>query len=161
MWKPIDHRVRSRSGAAFERVYGWNGELYPRLSLCIWVREHTGDLEISCAERRNSKSWWQARTIPNVLADDLAEMLKMSDLKVGDEVQWTHNGGRGNLFSLSLRNGVIQEIKGDKARLRRGTPKKLGKVDHWIPLSALQPKGSKKSDIRDFMGALREAHRGD
>lgn len=83
---------------------------------------------------------------------------KMAGFKVGDEVQWTHNGGNGHSFSMTLRNGVIQEIDDDKARVRRGTPKKLGKVNHWLPLSSLQHKGSKKSDLRDFMGAFREAH---
>ena len=109
------------------------------------------------------ESWRNHTTYSRYQRLDKNELfgMPMSDFKVGDEVQWTHtHDGSGSMFSMSLRNGVIQEIKGDKARLRRGTPKKLGRVDHWLSLLSLQPKGSKKSDLRDFMGDFREAHCG-
>ena len=94
MWKSIDHRVRVVSGATVERVYGWNGELFPRLSLCLWSmtegenrpwQDTSPALKITCSERRTAKSWWHERSVPKALIDDLVEMLVHGEETEDDE----------------------------------------------------------------------------
>lgn len=75
------------------------------------------------------------------------------ELKVGDQVEWTHVGGRRNSISMTAVSGYIHEIKGDKARCRRG---KKGKKDYWVALSALGRPGDRRGTkpIRDFIEGM-------
>ena len=73
----------------------------------------------------------------------------------GDTVEWVHvSHGRDGGIGMTKVSGVIHEIKGDKARCRRG---KKGKVDHWVKLKHLHPPGS--DPLRDIVHIMAEVHR--
>jgi hypothetical protein len=75
------------------------------------------------------------------------------EFEVDDWVEWTHVGGSGRSISMAATAGPIKEIKGDKARVRRG---KNGKKDYWIPLKSLGKPGDRRGTkpIRNFVAAM-------
>lgn len=83
---------------------------------------------------------------------------EMDEFQVGDEVEWTHVGGGRNSFTMTATKGFIHEIKGDKARVRRG---KRGKKDYWVALKALGRPGDRRGTkpMRDLVSAMAEGYR--
>lgn len=76
MWKRIDDsNLRNIGGDKhfLKRVYGWNGNKWPRLTLSIY-RHFSGGYTIS-ANRKERGSRWESIGIPNELFCDGAEML--------------------------------------------------------------------------------------
>jgi hypothetical protein len=77
----------------------------------------------------------------------------MDKFEVGDQVEWTHVGGRRGTMSMTAVTGYIHEIDGDRARCRRG---KKGKKDYWVSLEVLGRPGNRKGTkpIRDLFEAM-------
>lgn len=75
-------------------------------------------------------------------------------IKVGDKVHWTHVGGNKRILSVQRREGVIEEIKGDMALIRRG--KRLVEVS-LVRLRTM----AQKSQVTELVEAAREAVRGE
>lgn len=71
----------------------------------------------------------------------------------GDRVHWTHVSQRGRTMSMTLREGVLESIEGDLALVRTGKNRQVR-----IAVARLWLDGQ-PSQIDEFVGALREAHR--
>jgi hypothetical protein len=74
-------------------------------------------------------------------------------IKVGDRVHWTHVGNNKRILSMQRREGVIEEIKGDVALIRRG--KRLVEVA-VVRLRAM----NQKSQVTELVEAVREVIKG-
>lgn len=71
-------------------------------------------------------------------------------MHIGDKVEWTHvSTGRGSL-SMTLREGTIEQIKGDVALVR--TP---GRRLVEIAVRRLRSEGQ-ESQIGEFVSGMRE-----
>jgi hypothetical protein len=77
----------------------------------------------------------------------------MSEIKVGDQVSWTHVGGGSKTITMSLREGMVESIAGAVATVK----KKSGRRER-IMLVCLRTKGQ-KSQITEFVEAVVEANR--
>lgn len=75
-------------------------------------------------------------------------------MNVGDKVSWTHVSNRGRTMSMSLREGIVESVKGDRAIVK----KKRGR--ECILVSRLRVTGQ-KSQISEFVEAVIEATRDD
>jgi len=70
--------------------------------------------------------------------------------EVGQWVEWIHCMRHG----MTRTGGPIQEIDGDKVRVRRG---KNGKKDYWIPIAHLINEGH--DPLKSFVKAVAETRR--
>lgn len=65
------------------RVYGWNGRMWPRLSLCVykgWLKTSAKALEgdsfkLGCSYKSSQGQWWHTVDAPLSLVDDVIEMM--------------------------------------------------------------------------------------
>lgn len=71
-------------------------------------------------------------------------------MKVGDKVTWTHCSTRGRTLSMRLREGVIEELSGCKAIVR-----KSGGRRESVAIARLRSPGQ-KSQITEFVEIIRE-----
>ena len=74
-------------------------------------------------------------------------------MKIGDEIEWTHISQRSRTISMTLREGVIEQINGGIATVRTKS-RRLTQV----PISRLRSSG-KESLISEFVSAMRKAHK--
>lgn len=76
-------------------------------------------------------------------------------MQTGDKVSWTHVGGTQRMIKMELREGTIEQIKGDTAVVRT-----KGRRLVEVALRRLRPTGE-PSQIDEFVRGMRDAHRGD
>ena len=84
MWLPLDdHKLQNVGGdrerAKVLRVFGWDGQLWPRLVIAIY-QVPPGDLDeigylLDVSEKKNLKAWWTHVPVPESLLPVLREML--------------------------------------------------------------------------------------
>lgn len=74
-------------------------------------------------------------------------------MNIGDKVSWTHVSQRGRTMSMTLREGVIEQINGAVATVR--TPSKRQVI---VDIRRLRLEGQ-ESQISEFVGAMRESAR--
>jgi len=89
-WERIDDRPLRNTGGSKEndralarRVYGWEGSLWPRLTIAIYPREVMAGVDgergfiVAHALKESTKHWWDSHGgIPCELYDDVREMLE-------------------------------------------------------------------------------------
>lgn len=74
-----------------------------------------------------------------------------NQLKVGENITWTHVSKRGKSLSMSLRCGTIEAIEGEMVTIRRPGGQRV-----TVELERLRRPGQ-KSQIAEFVEAIREA----
>lgn len=96
MWKQLDidkvnseaKRLRDELGPDVNgvggiydtcRVYGWNGEMWPRIVLSTCSNAHSGRSEtglyVSFSRKNSPEEWWEKMVLPRELIPDLIELL--------------------------------------------------------------------------------------
>lgn len=71
-------------------------------------------------------------------------------MQAGDKVEWTHVSSNGRSLSMTLREGTIEQIKGDVAVVRT-----KGRRLVEVAVRRLRSEGQ-ESQISEFVGAMRE-----
>lgn len=74
-WRRIDGRLRTQNPAKVlpgGRVYGLNGDRWPRLYLSVW-RTPDG-VRVSCTRKEGPGRWWSEVDIPEEVFADLPEL---------------------------------------------------------------------------------------
>lgn len=96
-WKPLtngreidpDFYVEEGADAVYEetalarRVFGWNGRMFPRISLAAYegwrnggVASLKGDcFSLSCSYKSEQGQWWKDIDVPIALVDELAAIV--------------------------------------------------------------------------------------
>ncbi len=97
-WKPLkggraidpDFYVEEGEDAVYQedaiarRVFGWNGRMFPRISLAVhggWRRDDAVALQgvgytVACSYKSNQGQWWKEVDVPAVLLKELVEILQ-------------------------------------------------------------------------------------
>ena len=91
-WKRIDDKrnLRNPTRGPNQRTYGWNGKMFPRLSLSIYNslpvskyfantplrRQISPSIKVGCSYKEKGGYWWEQCDIPMELLSDLKELLK-------------------------------------------------------------------------------------
>lgn len=78
MWKRLDESsLRNVGGiyAKLKRVYGENGEHWPRLTIALYEDAIYGGVKISVSRKDGPGGWWEECGAPVELLPDVAQML--------------------------------------------------------------------------------------
>ena len=82
MWERIDTTKKLRNVGGSDpnlyiekRVYGENGNLWPRLTLSIYKFSHEDGFRIAANIKRDTKSWWEETSIPFELKSEILDMV--------------------------------------------------------------------------------------
>jgi hypothetical protein len=84
-WQRIDHRPLRNIGGDLhlvKRVYGQDGQLWPRLSIGVY-RQRQG-LHIGVSRKRRPGEWWDNHDIPPELVNDVIELLKEAKAELNE-----------------------------------------------------------------------------
>lgn len=79
MWQRLEESTLRNAGgnnAKVKRVYGMDGQPWPRLIIAIYEYNASG-VKLTCSIKDKPGSWWEGDSgIPKQLLDEAAEMLK-------------------------------------------------------------------------------------
>ena len=76
-WQRIDdkHRLRNKGGdLGIRRVYGKEGELWPRIVVCVYDKDVYGEgFAVVASRKENTSAWWKDCLIPLECKNDVYE----------------------------------------------------------------------------------------
>lgn len=78
MWKQITPEDGNIGGSEDQPhfVYGWNGDQYPRLVVCILPYRILREPCIACNHKMDVNDWWHVDYLPLDVVPDLPTLLK-------------------------------------------------------------------------------------